>query len=81
MVLKPVRGSSKPVDDDNEVDVLIEPDADHTDEDILSALAEKRAKDVEVLVRGFISAKIKQSSIESIETVGQVSIKEESKMR
>lgn len=80
-MLRPIKSKEKPAKHGDEFDVLVEPDADHTDEDILNALAEANARDVQLLARGFISAKIMQSNLEKVQDIGFVSVKRKSQMK
>lgn len=81
MVLRPAKNAAMHGDKNQQIDVLIEPTADHSDDEILSALKQKQAQEVQVLVPGYISAKIRQMDIPDIEMIGTVNIKQKSQLK
>lgn len=56
-------------DEQDEIDVLVEPTAGHTTEEVAGALREVGAADVDVLAPGFVSARATRAALRSLEPI------------
>ena len=62
------------------LDVFVEPRPGHSDEEVVSALRQNGAENVEVLAPGFISAQASGESLQKVEEIAYIHPKHESQM-
>jgi len=62
-------------DPSGRIPVVVEPDAQHTDVDVVALLETSGASRVRILAPGYISARVGLDSLDKIETVARVSLK------
>lgn len=64
---------------ENPISILVEPFEGRTDDEVVKELQKLGATDIQVLTKGFISAKLPKSKFGAFERVGHVHIKQEHK--
>ena len=62
-------------DPSERIPVVVEPDAQHSDADVVALLENSGASRVRILAPGHISARVGLDSLDKIETVARVSLK------
>jgi hypothetical protein len=62
-------------DSSGQIPVVVEPDAWHTDDDVVALLERSGARRVRILTPRYISARVAVDSLDEIENVARVSLK------